>query len=64
MLEQSNRKLTKEQMDFVMFKYGKCLQPLYLKLAFEQAKLWTSYAEKDRWQLGVSIEAAVNQVRE
>ena len=42
-LRDANRVLTEEQMGGVLAGFIKCPMPLYLKLAFEEARLWKSY---------------------
>ena len=40
---EAKRALTEEQMVSVLAGFSKCPMPLYLKLAFEEARLWRSY---------------------
>ena len=42
-LEQVKRRLQEEQAQYLLGKFKQCALPLYLKLAFEEARLWKSY---------------------
>ena len=53
-----NRKLTDSQYLYVMKKFKTTPLPIYLKLIFEQAKLWTSYFEE--YSLSDSVEGIIN----
>ena len=56
-LESINRTLTPEQFDVILGKEKSDL-PIYLKLAFEQAKEWTSYQKN--CQLSDKVEGIIN----
>lgn len=45
-LGDAGRKLQSHQRDEVLGKFEQCRLPLYLKLAFEEARRWKSYTEK------------------
>lgn len=55
-LDSINRTLTKEQFDLILSK-EKSELPIYLKLAYEQAKEWTSY-QKD-YQISDTVEGII-----
>ena len=42
-LKEANRKLQNNQVEYLLAKFKKCGLPLYLKLEFEEARLWKSY---------------------
>jgi tetratricopeptide (TPR) repeat protein len=45
-LKDARRTLQEHQRDEVLAKFQECSSPLYLKLAFEEARRWESYSEK------------------
>ena len=61
-LKESSRMLTTEQTDFVLKNFMTCAQPLYLKVAFEQAKQWMSYTPANDWVIGLTIRSAIEQM--
>ena len=57
-LKSISRKLTTEQEEEVLTKFSKTKLPIYLKLAFEQAKKWNSYTTK--YQLQEDVKGIIN----
>uniref|UniRef100_H2Y0Z1 Uncharacterized protein n=1 Tax=Ciona intestinalis TaxID=7719 RepID=H2Y0Z1_CIOIN len=59
-LKDSGRTLSQPQHDFVMDAFVKSPQPLYLKLAFDEARLWKSYTDVSSLYLGKSAKEAIS----
>lgn len=62
MLQCASRQVMPYQRDILIGAYKLCPQPLFLKLAFEQAKEWKSYTPADKCTLGLSIKSAIEQM--
>lgn len=56
------RKLTPAQLDIVLNSFRKCGQPLLLKLAFDEAKRWSSYTPPSELHIAISTKEAVYQL--
>jgi WD40 repeat protein len=54
-LEDANRTLTLAQKRNILAKFKLTGLPLYLKLAFEEARLWTSFDPPERCRLGTNL---------
>ncbi|ELU03858.1 hypothetical protein CAPTEDRAFT_131592, partial [Capitella teleta] len=59
LLKSAGRQLTKPQKEAVLGAYKLCSQPLFMKLAFETSRLWTSFLNIDKCTLGLSIKSAI-----
>jgi len=59
-LEDAKRALQKEQREEVLGKFKKEGRPLYLKLAFEEARRWKSYTED--YELSLTISGIIDQL--
>jgi len=59
-LEDAGRRLEKNQKDVVLSGFKKSENPLFLKLAFEEARLWTSYASDI--DLNPSVEGIIENL--
>lgn len=59
-LADAGRRLQPEQRDDVIGRFRACPLPLYLKLAFEEAKRWTSY--DGVVPLGAGVEAMIREL--
>jgi hypothetical protein len=60
-LEQGGRTLEERQAKEVLGKFAGEGLPLYLRLAFEEARLWRSYAEPDETVLSEGIPALIRE---
>ncbi len=60
-LEQAGRTLQEHQEEEVLAKFASEGLPLYLRLAFEEARLWRSYAEPEETVLGEGIPALIRE---
>ena len=56
------RTLTCEQQDHILNSLRRCPQPMFLKLAFEQARAWKSYTPQDEWVIGHSVKTAIEHM--
>ncbi|XP_070532605.1 NACHT domain- and WD repeat-containing protein 1-like isoform X2 [Ptychodera flava] len=62
LLEQESRTLTDEQHDAVLKAFRNCPSPLYLRLVFEETRLWRSYStEKEIW-VPTAISKIINML--
>jgi WD40 repeat protein len=60
-LQDASRKLQKEQTDYILKKLVACPTPLYLRLAFEEARQWPSGATDGHLpEISESVEGIVN----
>ncbi|XP_041349254.1 NACHT domain- and WD repeat-containing protein 1-like [Gigantopelta aegis] len=59
-LETNGRKLTDFQRRKVMTAFQKCSLPLFLKLSFDQACRWTSYAPPDQTILQTTVRGSID----
>ncbi|XP_041349252.1 NACHT domain- and WD repeat-containing protein 1-like [Gigantopelta aegis] len=59
-LETNGRKLTDFQRRKVMTAFQKCPLPLFLKLSFDQACRWTSYAPTDQTILQTTVRGSID----
>nr|DBA28324.1 TPA: hypothetical protein GDO54_008709 [Pyxicephalus adspersus] len=62
LMSSAGRKLTPAQLDIVLNSFRKCGQPLLLKLAFDEAKRWSSYTPPSELQIATSTKEAVYQL--
>ncbi|CAH1801106.1 unnamed protein product [Owenia fusiformis] len=53
------RTITKDQMSILESAFMHCNSPLFLKLAFEEAKTWRSYSNLDETTLGNTIQGGI-----
>ena len=60
-LEQGGRTLREHQEEEVLGKFASEGLPLYLRLAFEEARLWRSYAEPEETVLSEGIPALIRE---
>ncbi|KAM3937313.1 NACHT domain- and WD repeat-containing protein 1 [Leptodactylus fuscus] len=56
------RTLTYPQQDIVLDSFKKCGQPLLLKLAFDEAKRWSSYTPTSELYIATNTKEAVHQL--
>jgi len=56
----AGRKLTPEQRTQLLAAFARCGLPLYLKLAFEEARGWTSYLPSEQCLLGDGVEGVID----
>ena len=56
------RKLTGEQRSYVLGILQRCPQPMYLKMSFEQAKIWKSFTPQEEMALGQSTKSAIEHL--
>ncbi|CAD5116466.1 DgyrCDS5351 [Dimorphilus gyrociliatus] len=56
------RTVTPEQELYVIGWYKQCEQPLYLKLAFEQAVKWSSFTPREDWRIEKSVELSIERL--
>ncbi|XP_046337848.2 NACHT domain- and WD repeat-containing protein 1-like isoform X2 [Haliotis rufescens] len=59
-LNQCNRVLTEQQRQTVLGAFQKCPLPLFLKLSFDEACRWSSFASKSETTLYTSIRGSIN----
>ncbi|XP_072026817.1 NACHT domain- and WD repeat-containing protein 1-like [Amphiura filiformis] len=59
-----NRRITNKQKEYIRTAILQCPQPLFLKLAFEQAKRWHSYTEVHQEDLATTVRGAIWQLFE
>jgi len=64
LLHNALRKLTPKQKELVLNNFADNGLPLYLKLAFEQARYWNSYNEVDRLSLASDVEGVIQNLLE
>ncbi|XP_018423713.1 PREDICTED: NACHT domain- and WD repeat-containing protein 1 [Nanorana parkeri] len=62
LMSSTGRKLTPAQLDIVLDSFRKCGQPLLLKLAFDEAKRWSSYTPPSQLHIATSTKEAVYQL--
>ncbi|KAL3863458.1 hypothetical protein ACJMK2_005212 [Sinanodonta woodiana] len=60
--QESGRQLMRNQQNFLLDKYQKCGQPLYLKLLVSQALQWKSYTMISDDMLGDTVQAAIYNI--
>ncbi|XP_040273389.1 NACHT domain- and WD repeat-containing protein 1 [Bufo bufo] len=58
------RMLTHAQQDIVLDSFKKCGQPLLLRLAFDEAKRWSSYTPTSELSIATNTKEAVHQLYE
>lgn len=58
------RRLTPTQQEIVLDSFRKCGQPLLLKLAFDEAKRWSSYTPTSELRIATNTKDAVHQLYE
>ncbi|XP_048730738.1 uncharacterized protein LOC125647914 isoform X3 [Ostrea edulis] len=54
-LQQDHRVLIRSQFDVIINAFNKCAFPLYLKLAFMESKLWSSFTDIEHCKLSENI---------
>ncbi|XP_076802555.1 NACHT domain- and WD repeat-containing protein 1-like isoform X2 [Clavelina lepadiformis] len=59
-LRNAKRSLTNEQHNFVMNAFLSAPQPLFLKLAFDEARRWNSYTDTTNLQMATSVRGAIS----
>jgi WD40 repeat protein len=59
-LSKANRTLTKEQRQHLLDAFNSCGLPLYLKLAFEEARNWPSWSPLVECKIGQGIEGVID----
>ncbi|XP_075681436.1 NACHT domain- and WD repeat-containing protein 1 [Rhinoderma darwinii] len=64
LMSSAGRRLTNAQQDIVLDSFGKCGQPLLLKMAFDEAKRWSSYTSTTELHIATSTKEAVHQLYE
>ncbi|XP_068090263.1 NACHT domain- and WD repeat-containing protein 1 isoform X2 [Hyperolius riggenbachi] len=64
LMSSAGRKLTPAQHDIILNSFSKCGQPLLLKLAFDEAKRWSSYTPPSELHIATSTKEAVHQLYE
>ena len=57
-----HRKLTEEQKKIVFTAFSKCPIPLFLKLSFDTASSWSSFAPKSSTVLESTVRASINSL--
>ncbi|XP_056374124.1 NACHT domain- and WD repeat-containing protein 1 [Hyla sarda] len=62
LMSSAGRRLTHEQHKIVLDSFRKCGQPLLLKLAFDEAKRWSSYTPTSELHIATNTKEAVNQL--
>ncbi|KAM4706799.1 NACHT domain- and WD repeat-containing protein 1 [Discoglossus pictus] len=62
LMASAGRKLTNVQLDIILGSFKKCGHPLLLRLAFDEAKRWTSYTPPSQLAIATSTKAAVLQL--
>lgn len=60
--KEKHRTLTTYQMDLLMRSFDQCPLPLNLKLSFDEACRWTSFAAQDTTRLQTTIRASINRL--
>lgn len=60
--KEKHRTLTDYQMDLLMRSFDQCPLPLNLKLSFDEACRWTSFAAQDSTRLQTTIRASINRL--
>lgn len=63
-LKGASRNLQADQRGWLLEHFGRCGLPLYLKLAFEEARLWRSFAKHEEWRLGEGIAGIIDTLLE
>ncbi|KAG9467153.1 hypothetical protein GDO78_015505 [Eleutherodactylus coqui] len=64
LMSSAGRILTQAQSDIVLNNFGKCGQPLHFKLAFDEAKRWSSYTPTSELCIATNTKDAVHQLYE
>ncbi|KAG8594792.1 hypothetical protein GDO81_001328 [Engystomops pustulosus] len=64
LMSSAGRTLTHVQQDIVLNSFSKCGQPLLLKLAFDEAKRWSSYTPTSELHIATNTKEAVHQLYE
>lgn len=60
--KEKHRTLTSYQMDLLTRSFDQCPLPLNLKLSFDEACRWTSFAAQDSTRLQTTIRASINRL--
>ncbi|KAE8632431.1 hypothetical protein XENTR_v10001547 [Xenopus tropicalis] len=60
LMASAGRRLTNDQQEIVLGSFRKCGQPLLLKLAFDEAKRWSSYTPITELMIATSTKEAVS----
>ena len=61
-LSLKHRKLTEDQKKIVFATFSKCPIPLFLKLSFDAASSWTSFAPKNTTVLEATVRNSINSL--
>lgn len=61
-LKEKNRTLTEFQKELLFRSFDQCPLPLNLKLSFDEACKWTSFATRDSTRLQMTIRASINRL--
>ncbi|XP_078595307.1 NACHT domain- and WD repeat-containing protein 1-like isoform X2 [Branchiostoma floridae x Branchiostoma japonicum] len=63
-LARIQRCLTDKQREVILSAFSHCRQPLFLKLAFDEARRWKSYTPESELRIAQSARAAINLLYE
>ncbi|XP_066285694.1 NACHT domain- and WD repeat-containing protein 1-like [Branchiostoma lanceolatum] len=63
-LAQVQRCLTDKQREVILSAFSHCRQPLFLKVAFDEARRWKSYTPESELRVAQSARAAINLLYE
>ncbi|XP_035676380.1 NACHT domain- and WD repeat-containing protein 1-like isoform X4 [Branchiostoma floridae] len=63
-LARIQRCLTEKQREVILSAFSHCRQPLFLKLAFDEARRWKSYTPESELRIAQSARAAINLLYE
>ncbi|XP_078676677.1 NACHT domain- and WD repeat-containing protein 1-like isoform X1 [Branchiostoma floridae x Branchiostoma belcheri] len=63
-LSRIQRCLTDKQREVILSAFSHCRQPLFLKLAFDEARRWKSYTPESELRIAQSARAAINLLYE
>ncbi|KAI8517772.1 NACHT domain- and WD repeat-containing protein 1 [Branchiostoma belcheri] len=63
-LARVQRCLTEKQREVILSAFSHCRQPLFLKLAFDEARRWKSYTPESELRIAQSARAAINLLYE
>ncbi len=61
LLKDAGRKLQPDQRRELLASFGRCPLPLYLKLAFEEARNWPSFQDRHLLLLGEGLDGIIDQ---
>ncbi|CAF4518214.1 unnamed protein product, partial [Rotaria magnacalcarata] len=61
-LSRQHRKITDTQWELVHERLAECNLPLYVKLVFDEIKLWKSYAQPQEKDLATTVSTSINKL--